>query len=216
MRRTREQALATRAIIVDAAGRVFYDQGVARASLDEIARRAGVSRGAVYWHFESKFVLLDAIYDDAAIPLDPFVVPCPAAATKTIEALIDSLGMCWRAATRSGLARRLYTLSFARCEDASETAAFCQRVRHAGQHAERRIEVWVRCAMTNRQLPEAHDARKIAHVIHATLTGLLRKVLVDPKCSNLDVVDITNIVRILLQGYSSIEGARQTPDASAG
>ena len=48
-RRTKEDAFATRNSLLDAAEQVFYEQGVARASLNEIAQRAGATRGAVYW-----------------------------------------------------------------------------------------------------------------------------------------------------------------------
>ena len=45
-RRTKEEAQATRVQILDAAERVFHAQGVSRASLAEVAKAAGVSRGA--------------------------------------------------------------------------------------------------------------------------------------------------------------------------
>lgn len=51
-RRTKEDACATRNSLLDAAEQVFYEQGVARASLNEIAQRAGATRGAVYWYFK--------------------------------------------------------------------------------------------------------------------------------------------------------------------
>ena len=53
-RRTKEEALATRHALLDAAERVFGRRGVARTSLVEIAEEAGVTRGAVYWHFKDK------------------------------------------------------------------------------------------------------------------------------------------------------------------
>lgn len=41
---------------------VFAEHGYADASLDDIARRAGVTKGALYHHFENKAALLEAIY----------------------------------------------------------------------------------------------------------------------------------------------------------
>ena len=43
VRRTKEDADATRNSLLDAAERVFYEKGVARASLSEIARAAGAT-----------------------------------------------------------------------------------------------------------------------------------------------------------------------------
>jgi AcrR family transcriptional regulator len=55
VRLTREQSQArTRARLLEAAGHVFGEKGFAASSLDEIAERAGYSRGAVYSNFEDK------------------------------------------------------------------------------------------------------------------------------------------------------------------
>ena len=40
--------------IVDAARELFFEQGFERANLDEVARRAGLAKGTIYRHFESK------------------------------------------------------------------------------------------------------------------------------------------------------------------
>ena len=68
MRKTKGEAEHTREAILDAAEQVFYDQGVAGASLEEIARVAGVTRGAVYWHFDNKLHIFDAIGERAILP----------------------------------------------------------------------------------------------------------------------------------------------------
>ncbi|MDR3004910.1 MAG: TetR family transcriptional regulator [Acidovorax sp.] len=70
VRRTKEDAGATRAALLDAAEQVFYEQGVARASLSEIAQRAGATRGAVYWHFKDKLDLFFAMLERVALPLE--------------------------------------------------------------------------------------------------------------------------------------------------
>ena len=69
-RRTKEDAFATRNSLLDAAEQVFYEQGVARASLNEIAQRAGATRGAVYWHFKDKLDLFYAMLDRVTLPLE--------------------------------------------------------------------------------------------------------------------------------------------------
>ena len=49
---------------------VFRARGVTRTSLAEIATAAGVTRGAVYWHFKDKAALFHAMCDRATLPLD--------------------------------------------------------------------------------------------------------------------------------------------------
>lgn len=62
MRKTKKEAQQTRSNLLKAALEVFYQRGVARASLDEIAKAAGVTRGALYWHFKNKEDLFDALF----------------------------------------------------------------------------------------------------------------------------------------------------------
>lgn len=61
MKRTKADAEQTRSEIMDAAERLFLRCGVPAASLDKIAAEAGVTRGAVYWHFKDKADLLVAL-----------------------------------------------------------------------------------------------------------------------------------------------------------
>ncbi len=70
VRKTKEEAQETRRAILDAAEIVFQEHGVSRTSLDEIAKAAGVTRGAVYWHFTNKAALFDALIQRVFEPLE--------------------------------------------------------------------------------------------------------------------------------------------------
>lgn len=58
------QARDARAAILEAAMDLMARQGFSRTTLDEIAAAAGVSKGAIYWHFKGKDDLLAAIIAD--------------------------------------------------------------------------------------------------------------------------------------------------------
>src|SRR6478736_9851129 len=47
--------------LLDAAARLFARFGFDKTSVDDIARAAGVSKGAVYLHWPSKFSLFEAV-----------------------------------------------------------------------------------------------------------------------------------------------------------
>jgi TetR/AcrR family acrAB operon transcriptional repressor len=49
--------------ILEAAARVFSRRGYSRATLDEVGAEAGMTKGAVYWHFASKADLFSALVD---------------------------------------------------------------------------------------------------------------------------------------------------------
>lgn len=63
VRRTKEEALETRGRIMEAAIDVFFERGVANATLNDIAARADVTRGAIYWHFKNKLDIFYALND---------------------------------------------------------------------------------------------------------------------------------------------------------
>jgi TetR/AcrR family acrAB operon transcriptional repressor len=69
-RRTKEEALETRHKLLDAAERLFQEKGVSRTSLQDIARHAGCTRDAVYWHFEDKADLFNAMMERVTLPME--------------------------------------------------------------------------------------------------------------------------------------------------
>ena len=54
MRRTREQAKETRHAILQAACELFTEGDFSQITLNQIAERAGLTKGAIYWHFKNK------------------------------------------------------------------------------------------------------------------------------------------------------------------
>lgn len=61
-RRTKEDALKTRQLLIESAIQQFALRGVTSTTLADIADAAGVTRGAVYWHFASKAELFNEIW----------------------------------------------------------------------------------------------------------------------------------------------------------
>ena len=62
-RKTKEEAAATRERVTIAALDLFTEKGYSRTTLVDIAKRIGMTRGAVYWHFDGKPDLLAALMD---------------------------------------------------------------------------------------------------------------------------------------------------------
>jgi len=119
MRRTKEDSERTRQHILATAMREFETHGLTRTTLKRIAREAGVSRGAVYWHFANKRQLFQVMRDQVSLPLfdrtefegsdgDPLA---------TIEQFLH--GLIERIATDARTRRTLDILSL-RCEYVDE------------------------------------------------------------------------------------------------
>jgi AcrR family transcriptional regulator len=62
--RKAQQSEATRAALIADGRRLFADRGYAGVGTEEIVRAAGVTRGALYHHFDGKQDLFRAVYED--------------------------------------------------------------------------------------------------------------------------------------------------------
>ncbi len=69
-RRTKAEADETRTKLLDAAQEVFFEKGVSKTSLSDIAQRAGATRGAVYWHFKDKVDVFSSVLGRICMPFD--------------------------------------------------------------------------------------------------------------------------------------------------
>ncbi|HZS76428.1 MAG TPA: TetR family transcriptional regulator [Ktedonobacteraceae bacterium] len=61
MRRTKEEAAITRQNLLEAAFECFRSKGYTETTLDDIAERAGTTRGAIAWHFGNKAELFNTL-----------------------------------------------------------------------------------------------------------------------------------------------------------
>jgi AcrR family transcriptional regulator len=104
-----ESRALTRARLVEAAGQVFAERGFYGASVEEIAERAGFSRGAFYSNFESKEDLFLAVLD-SHIESEMDSMAQALGDDPTQEAVLEFLRS--QAIRRSGQARR-WTLLWA-------------------------------------------------------------------------------------------------------
>ena len=66
MKRTAEEAAKTRTDLLDAALAVFSQKGYSATRLQDIAAMAGVTRGAIYHHFQNKAGLFEALMNEAS------------------------------------------------------------------------------------------------------------------------------------------------------
>jgi AcrR family transcriptional regulator len=85
-----QQSAETREAIVQSALRLFAKRGVSGTSIDQIAREAGITKGAVYWHFDSKDTLFEAIMERIRERWQESV-QAPLAGKATAEARLEAL-----------------------------------------------------------------------------------------------------------------------------
>ena len=128
MRRTKEQAEQTRTAILAAAELLFLEKGVAHSTLEQIAKAAGVTRGAVYWHFENKAHLFHELLSQVRLPPEQLTERlCDPAAGDPLLSLRDLCIEAIENLARDQQRRRIFTILLHRCEFTDELREAEQR-----------------------------------------------------------------------------------------
>jgi TetR/AcrR family acrAB operon transcriptional repressor len=181
-RRTKAEALATRNRILDAAERVFSRRGASRPSLEDIAAAAGVTRGAIYWHFRNKADLFAAMLARVTLPMEEMVE------RSGDDELTDPLGYirrcmvtALRKTTDDAQTRRVFEIVCHKCEYVDEMAGVRDRYVEMRADCLGQIERGVRNAIRRGLLPDGVNARSAAVGLHALVDGLISNWLLDPK-----------------------------------
>ena len=180
-RKTKEDTAATREGILDAAEQCFLQTGVSRATLEQIAARAGYTRGAVYWHFKNKMEVLDAVIDRIQLPifsgLDALGI---ADDPQPLESLRQFHVHAFAELETNPHARVATEITFLRCEYVEETAAILDRQRRSTALALERVTATLRRAHELRQLRADVDPPACALTLHFVIMGGLRAWVMSP------------------------------------
>ncbi|MDG5808182.1 ScbR family autoregulator-binding transcription factor [Streptomyces ossamyceticus] len=117
-----ERAVRTRNALIESAAELFDRDGFETASLSMISARAGVSSGALHFHFASKAELADAVGRAAALRLDRITAP---AADSALQSLIDATYALVRALGRDAVLRAGFGLGRG-CDQGHPDTGLCR------------------------------------------------------------------------------------------
>src|SRR5262245_26641628 len=168
VRRTKSEAAATREALLDAAERSFRDHGVAHTSLADIAAAAGVTRGAVYWHFRDKSDLFEALCDRVELPMEAMLAHAGETRQKDPLGKLRELAVLGltRLAT-DPRAQAVFDVMFHKCELAAEFASVSGRSHATDSDCLVTVERLMKQAVTVGQLPSDTDIRIAAWSLNA-------------------------------------------------
>ena len=210
-RRTKEEALETREQLLDAAERVFLERGVGHASLAEVADAAGVTRGAIYHHFDSKAALFEAMVERAEMPIDAAFESADASDDDPLDALGKRALNALLQLASSSRVRRVFEVVFLRCEYTDELAAVEQR------HLREREQCLYLCgslldkAVELGQLPRDTDTRMASQLLYALIGGLMRDWVQAPKSFDLKAV-APQLINLFMAGLRAAPPRKKRAD----
>ena len=198
-RRTREEALETREQLLDAAERVFLERGVGHATLAEVADAAGVTRGAVYHHFESKADLFEAMVARAEMPMDAAFDPTNGTGADPLGALRERALSALLHLSSSPRVRRVFEVVFLRCEYTDELASVEKHHLEEREHCLGLCNALLDEAVAQGQLPRNTDTRAASLLLYAFIGGLMRDWVQAPKSFDLETA-APQLVDLFLAG----------------
>lgn len=201
VRRTKAEAEQTRHALLDAAERLFLERGVSRTTLQDIATAAGTTRGAIYWHFQDKAALFNAMMDRVTLPLERAFLDFPdcaqANADGVLTHLLNAILNALKAMAHDPQTGRVFEIAIHKVEYVADMQPVVQRRMEAtGQFRQYIQDALVRVAeLRNTPLPmPAPDA---AMGLCMLFDGLLENWLLDRSAFDLEAMGHTALTNFL-------------------
>ena len=196
-RRTKSEAQATRDHLLDTAEHVFLRHGVSRTSLNDIAQAAGVTRGAIYWHFTDKADLFNAMMERVTLPMEEAVERASDPAlddplAQVRRSFVDAL----RRTATDPQVQRVFEIATHKVEYIDELSGV--RDRHLAVRNTCLGQVQ-RCLVRARQqgrVTRRMSARSMAVGLHALIDGLIQNWMLDPAA-----FDLVQVGKQVLDAY---------------
>ncbi len=213
--KTKQQARETRQLILDVALRLFSQQGVSSTSLATIAKAAGVTRGAIYWHFKNKSDLFNEIWELSDASISDLEIEYRAKFPNDPLSVIREILVYVLEATVTEERRRLMMeIIYHKCEFVGEMTVVQQAQRQLSLASYERIEQTLKECIAAKLLPANLLTRRAAVLMRSYLSGLMENWLFAPDSFDLHA-EARDYVAILLEMYQFCPTLRGPESLSA-
>jgi TetR/AcrR family acrAB operon transcriptional repressor len=186
VRRTKDEARATREALLDAADRVFRENGVTRATLGDVASAAGVTRGAVYWHFRDKAELFSAMCNRATLPMQSRLEAAAVCEGDDAIATLRSVSVqSLREIASNPRPRAVLQILLCKSERPNQATAGAPQPDEMDRQCARAVERIIARAVGQGSLPAETDSNLAAHLMQAFFHGVIELWLTRPDAFDL-------------------------------
>lgn len=210
-RRTKEEAMATRNRLLDAAELLFQAQGVSQTTLQQIAQQAGATRGAIYWHFKDKADLFNAMMERVILPLEAGPKAASAIGTDDpLDEIEEGMVHALTLMTTDPQVRRVFDVATHKVEYTHDMASVQQRHLAARNACVVDFEKALRLAARRGHIKLPVPGYVAAQGLHALISGLIQNWLLDPEAFEL-VATGRRTFRVYLAGLGFVRRAPGAP-----
>lgn len=186
-RKTKEEAQQTRIQLLEAAERLFSERGVANTTLNDIATAAGLTRGAIYWHFQNKTDLIHALWDQVALPLHASFAELEQSLPDDPLARIQIKSTTvLTQVVKDARIRNLLSIVLLKCEYVDEPGGLRDGYLNKRTDCVSKITEEFRLAIAQRQLPADLDEKFAAIGLMSLIDGLCFHWLMNPSMFSLE------------------------------
>ncbi|MFZ6801427.1 TetR family transcriptional regulator [Undibacterium sp. Di24W] len=199
VRKTKEDTQQTYEALLNAAELVFCEKGVSKTTLNDVAVAAGMTRGAIYWHFKDKKELFHALCDRAFLPMETLLTEITSSSIDDPIATIRRLNLHFlRQVTINPRQTKVFDIIFHRCEKTAEMQFFIQERESRAECIDKIAEIF-KAAVAKGILPANTDIAIAVQINHAFLVGLVHEWLIDTSAYDLSAHAET-MIDVLMAG----------------
>lgn len=197
VRKTKEEALETRSLILDTAETIFAEKGVSRTTLNDIAKAADLTRGAIYWHFKNKTDLFDAMMQRVILPMDEFVAASGSTSSQPSLICLKNRAMHMvRALADDPRTQRVFDIVMHKTEMVDDMLPIRDQHLECMQDCLKQIQTTLEAAVDKGELPQDTDVRQAAIGLHSLIDGLFANYVLSP-----DMFDLVAQAEFSLDNY---------------
>lgn len=194
---TKEEAFATHEQLLDAAERVFCEQGVSRTSLQDIAQAAGVSRGAIYWHFKNKADLFNAMMARITLPMEAALLGIGHDDGRDpLDVLQRAILDAMQKIASDERTRRVFEVATLKVEYVDELLAVKERQLQTQTEVVQRMSLSLQDTSARRAVILPISPLTAAQGLHALVVGLIHTWLLAPQAFAL-----VNVAQVSMRAY---------------
>ena len=206
MRKTKTEAQKTRQHLLDAALEVFWRDGVTRASLQAIAQEAGVTRGALYWHFKNKEDLFETLFEQQYADLFAAFNDQTLRDNQDVWThLQHNLTTMFETLATRESKHKFCNVMFSKCEQTAGNETITELACRYHRLFQKQIAYALQLSREQGRLPENTDIELAAIYLESSLVGLIKIWIDEPERFDLIAKSkrvIAANMRVLQQGLA--------------
>jgi TetR/AcrR family transcriptional regulator, acrAB operon repressor len=198
VKKTKDEAIETRNLILDTAEKVFAEKGVSRTTLSDIADAAGFTRGAIYGHFKNKAEVFAAMFCRVELPMETLFQAAIEGVDESdpLGRLREQIITLLKESALNERRRRVLNILMQKCEWTEEMGPVLAQMSEAMDAGRERSRQLLSQAVELGHLPPDLNVHRAEFMLHALVIGCMKDWLFRPQ-----TFDLASEADAVVNGY---------------